>query len=120
MLPVERVLVLIGTLTLVACQAGATPEPTAANATLYRSAGSKQCGEGGVTPQEVRKELAAIGITPVEVGCGNDGRSYAATCGAPDGRIVVIQVRREQADAAQAKGFKPLTELPDAARAACR
>jgi hypothetical protein len=88
--------------------------------TLYRSAGSKQCAGGGSTPEEVRKELAAAGVAVIEAACGTDGMAHAATCGASDGRIVVIEVRREHAKAAQARGLKPLAELPEAARTACR
>lgn len=121
-----RLLVIVGALALAGCQAGATSEPAnpsspvAANATLYRYAGSKQCEGGGATPQQVTQELAAAGVAVVEAGCATDGRMYAAMCGASDGRIVVVQVRRADARAAQAKGFKPLAELPEAARSVCR
>ena len=115
-----KFIALVGTLGLAACQAGAARDAPDGKVTLYRSAGSKQCAGGGTTPQEVRKELAAAGVAVIEAACGTDGMAHAATCGASDGRIVVIEVKREHARAAQARGLKPLAELPEAARTACR
>ena len=111
---------LMSAVAVTACQAGATPETTELNSTLYRYAGSRQCEAGGVTPQEVRDELVAGGINVIGAGCGTDGRIRTAMCGASDGRIVVIQVGHGHAKAAEARGFRPLAELPGAARTECR
>jgi hypothetical protein len=82
--------------------------------------GSVQCEGGGTPPAEWERRLAAAGVRPVASGCGVDGLMRPAVCGAPDGRIFIVEVRADQAPAAAALGFAPLANLPDAARAPCR
>lgn len=111
-------------LTLAACQTGtpvASSEPASTRSSaLYKYAGSKQCFGGGTTLQALQRELAGKGIRVLASSCGTDGRVYAATCGAPDGRIIIFEVPANQAAVAQSLGFAPLATLPEASRVACR
>jgi hypothetical protein len=52
-------------------------------------------------------------------GCGTDGMAYPAVCGAPDGRIAIIDVPESQLEAARKLGFSLLSERPRAQRMAC-
>lgn len=113
-------------LTMAGCQAADRPpalrSPAAAASpavTLYKSAGSRQCEGGGLSPEDARKALGAAGVEVLEAGCGNDGRMRAMVCGGSDGRIVIVRVPLNQAPAARSQGFAPLDELPDAVPQRC-
>ncbi|MFZ4649330.1 MAG: hypothetical protein ACOYLV_01350 [Rubrivivax sp.] len=86
---------------------------------VYMSLGSKQCQEGGRTVSDVQKTLRAAGIQVLAATCGSDGFAYPAVCGAPDGRIAIVDVPAEQASAAVKLGFRLLSDRPGATRSSC-
>ena len=99
---------------IVAC-ASAPPKAVS----VYLSLGSRQCQDGGRTLAEVQKVLQDAGIPVLASGCGSDGMAYPAVCGAPDGRIAIIDVPESQVEAARKLGFSLLSERPRAQRLAC-
>lgn len=86
---------------------------------VYLSLGSRQCQEGGRTVSEVQKMLRDAGVQVLGSSCGNDGMMYPAVCGAPDGRIAIIEVPEGQVEAARKLGFSLLSERPRAQRMPC-
>lgn len=64
-------------------------------------------------------ELARAGVKPLQAACGNDGRVYPSTCGAPDGRIVIVTVAASDVERARSVGFAPLSQLPEAVKTPC-
>ncbi|MSQ20466.1 MAG: hypothetical protein EXR39_13120 [Betaproteobacteria bacterium] len=86
------------------------------------ASGSVQCTGAGVSVQEIERQLTGAGIEVLSSACGSDGSMHPSVCGAPDGRIGIVQVPESQAQAqAAAKlGFAPLSELPDATKIACQ
>ena len=87
---------------------------------LYVYAGSRQCSGGGKSIASVSQELKAAGIEVVSAQCGHDGRMYAATCGNPDGEILVVKVPGSQSAAARRMGWRALDDLPEEKVKACR
>lgn len=87
---------------------------------MARLLGTRQCESGGPTPESVANTLrdASIGMTTFD--CGHDGRMRPAVCGAPDGRLVVVDVPVAQQERAEALGWRPLASMPGAQRQACR
>lgn len=108
---------LVAAAMLAACGGRAAAPDTIA---LYVSIDSVQCEGGGTAPAEWERRLAAAGVRPVSTGCGVDGMMRPAVCGAPDGRIFIVDVPAAQAPAAAALGLARLNKLPDAARTPCR
>lgn len=86
---------------------------------VYKYMGSKQCGGGGVPLAAMMRQLSDGGIPAMNVNCGTDGRMYAAMCGAPDGRIGIMEVPEAKVAAATALGFAPLSNLPEASKTVC-
>lgn len=105
------------TLAVVPAAACATTPPTTVS--VYLVLGSRQCQDGGRTLAEVQKMLTDAGVRVLAAGCGSDGMMYPAVCGAPDGRIAILDVPPEQVEAARKLGFSLLTERPRAQRLAC-
>ncbi|MEN9416452.1 MAG: hypothetical protein RI988_72 [Pseudomonadota bacterium] len=95
------------------------PPPAPQAVSVYLSLGSRQCQDGGRTLAQVRQLLADAGVRVLSSGCGTDGMAYPAVCGAPDGRIVILEVPAEQVEAARKAGFALLSERPRAQRQAC-
>ena len=102
-----------------ACQS-APPPAAGASVSMYQYAGSTQCERGGKTLDALKLELSAAGVQAQSAWCGQDGRMYAQACFTPDGRILVVHIREDQAPAAARLGLKPLGELPDSVVVACR
>lgn len=86
---------------------------------VYLTLGSRQCQEGGRTVSDVQKMLREAGIQVLASSCGTDGMMYPAVCGAPDGRIAIIDVPEGQVEAARKLGLSLLSERPHAQRVAC-
>lgn len=103
-------------LALAAC-AQQPPGPTVE---VYASRGSLQCTGGGVPVAELQRRLSDAGVTVLESACGSDGRIRPAVCGAPDGAIAIFRIPASHTATADARGFRPLAELPGATRGACR
>lgn len=113
-------------LTLIAIAAGAVsacggggdgaPDPSVA---LYKYLGSVQCTGGGVSLFALERQLQDAGIGVLAASCGVDGNAYAALCGAPDGRIGILEVPADDAARAAPLGFAPLANLPGAVRLPC-
>lgn len=86
---------------------------------VYKYVGSKQCNGGGVTLAAMMRQLSEGGVPVMSVSCGTDGRMYPAMCGAPDGRIGILEVPDIKVAAAGALGFAPLSSLPEANKMPC-
>jgi hypothetical protein len=101
-----------------ACGGGGGGAPDASVA-LYRYLGSVQCTGGGVSLSALERQLQDAGIGVLAASCGADGNAYAALCGAPDGRIGILEVPEDKAALAATLGFAPLANLPAAVRLPC-
>jgi hypothetical protein len=97
----------------------AAPRLEAGVVELYASAGTVQCTGGGTTLEDLEEKLAAGGVQPLALACGDDGKVRAQVCGQPDGRIFMIDVAPEQAATARGLGLLPRADLPDAVRQPC-
>ena len=86
---------------------------------VYKYVGSKQCSGGGTPLATMMRQLSDAGIPAMNVNCGTDGRMYPAMCGAPDGRIGILEVPEAKVSAAAALGFAPLSGLPEASKTVC-
>lgn len=108
---------------MVASASGQQPAPAAGQAasavSVYLSLGSRQCQEGGRTLPQVRQLLSEAGVRVLSSSCGSDGMAYPAVCGAPDGRIAILEVPAEQVEAARKLGFSLLSQRPRAQRQPC-
>ncbi|MFO1274135.1 MAG: hypothetical protein U1F50_21100 [Rubrivivax sp.] len=105
--------------TLLAATAACASAPPAPLA-VFKYTGSRQCEGGGTPPERMRADLEAAGIQVLATACATDGRMRVAMCGAGDGRLVILEIAPEQAEAAAKLGFEPLAKLPSAQRAECR
>lgn len=86
---------------------------------VYKYVGSKQCSGGGTPVEKMMRQLSEAGIPVINVNCGTDGRMYPAMCGAPDGRIGILEVLEAKVSATGALGFAPLSNLPEARKTVC-
>jgi hypothetical protein len=111
-----RLLAWLALAPLAACGGGSEPTVTA----VYKYMGSVQCSGGGISLATMQQQLASGGVTVLASSCGTDGKAYVAMCGAPDGAIGIFDVPAEQADRALSLSFARLSDLPNAARVACR
>lgn len=91
----------------------------AAGVAVYKYIGSKQCEGGGTPVEKMVRQLSEAGISVINVNCGTDGRMYPAMCGAPDGRIGILEISEGKVSAAAALGFAPLSNLPEASKTVC-
>lgn len=96
---------------------GRVTQPPGVN--VYKYVGSKQCSGGGTPVEKMMRQLSEAGIPVTNVNCGTDGRMYPAMCGAPDGRIGILEVPEAKISAAGALGFAPLSNLPEASKNVC-
>lgn len=96
---------------------GRVTQPPGVN--VYKYVGSKQCSGGGTPLATMMRQLSDAGISAMNVNCGTDGRMYPAMCGAPDGRIGILEVPEAKISAAGALGFAPLSSLPEAGKTVC-
>lgn len=103
-----------------AAAAGAACSTMAAPLAVARSLGTRQCESAGATPQALAQALRDAGLEVRAVACGHDGRMRPAVCGAPDGRLAIVDIPGDQAARAQALGWVPLADLRDAQRQPCR
>ena len=126
--PLTKFLVapLLGFATLAAC-AGGDGKPSSdsdrklpsASVRTYKYVGSVQCTGGGTSLTEMQRQLTDAGIQVLTATCGVDGNLYAAVCGGADGGIGIFKVPTQQAEAASALGFAPLSTLPAARVVPC-
>lgn len=86
---------------------------------VYKYMGSKQCSGGGIPLATMMRQLSDAGVPVKNVSCGTDGRMYTAMCGAPDGRIGIMEIPEHKVAAAAALGFAPLSGLPEATKTLC-
>jgi hypothetical protein len=101
-----------------ACSAPTIAQPAAA-VSVYKSFGSRQCGEPGLSRTQIERQLGEAGVPVLAFACGSDGRMRPQMCGAPDGRIAIVEVPADRVAAATRAGFTALSELPDALRQPC-
>ncbi|QWV95178.1 hypothetical protein KP004_08370 [Geomonas oryzisoli] len=99
------------------CPLKSPPDP---GVKFYQSLDSVQCTGGGKTVAQIERDVRAAGITVYQTSCGVDGAIYPSVCGAPDGRLAVLEIPLDQARAASALGLKPLFTLPYGAETPCR
>lgn len=99
----------------------AAPGPAPALLTVARPLGTQQCGDRGVATAELlAASLRAAGVQAQALRCGHDGRMRPQMCGAPDGRLAIVDVPAAQLEMAQGQGFQPLSRWPDARSEPCR
>lgn len=91
----------------------------AAPLAMARALGTIQCETGGPTAESLAQALRDAGIPVAAVGCGHDGRMRPAVCGAPDGRLAIVEIPADRRTQAEALGWRPLSDLPDASRQPC-
>jgi hypothetical protein len=99
--------------------AATAPPAAAARLTVFKSLGRKQCEEGGETPETLAVQLKAAGVEATPAGCADDGMMRAAMCGMGTGHLGLLDIRAADAAAAARAGFRPFSDLPDAARIPC-
>lgn len=114
----NKLLIVSGALALSACADFGGKAP-ASGVPVYKYVGSKQCEGGGIPVEKMMRQLSEGGIPAMNVQCGTDGRVYPAMCGAPDGRIGILEVPEGKVSAAAALGFAPLSSLPGASKTVC-
>lgn len=108
------VLALVVLASLTACGGGGDEE-----AKVFKSMGSRQCSGGGVSLAALQAQLVAAKVQVSSAECGTDGVATSAVCGAPDGRIGIFEISSDQAGAAAAAGFAPLSTMPTAKTIPC-
>lgn len=102
--------------TLAACGGGGDAEE---GTKVFKSMGALQCGSPGLSLAALQAQLAAANVQVRSAACGMDGRSVAAVCGAPDGKIGIFEIAPAQAGLAATAGFTPLSTLPAAKTVPC-
>lgn len=102
------------------CARGVSNLPSGEPVKVYKSLGSVQCSGGGKSLDEIKRQLKEVGIPVGSANCGIDGNMHAAMCGAPDGRIAIVEIPESKAQVAAALGFLPLKNLPDATEVPCK
>ena len=102
------------------CAGGVSKLPPGETVKVYKSLGSVQCSGGGVSLDEIKRQLKEAGIEAESANCGIDGNMHIAMCGAPDGRIAIVEIPESKAQVAAAVGFLPLKNLPDATEVPCK
>ena len=71
-----------------------------------RADGSKQCeAEQKELSPAVKEQLKAAGIEVLQSKKGDDGRMRIQMCGAPSGKMDMVQIPRTQLEAAKKLGF---------------
>lgn len=104
---------------LLTASCGGGGDNVTATVSLYKSLGSAQCTGGGITISQLQLQLAALGIQALAASCGFDGNVYLPVCGAPDGRIGIVELSARDAQLAASIGFAALSTLPAPVRQAC-
>lgn len=102
------------------CAKGVNDPPSGETVKSYKHLGSVQCSGGGRSLDEIKRQLKDAGIQVASANCGIDGNMHAAMCGAPDGRIAIVEIPESKARIAAALGFLPLKNLPDATEVPCK
>jgi len=110
------VLILAALASLTACGGGDDGE---ANTQVFKSMGSVQCSGGGVSLAVLQAQLTAANVQVRSSACGTNGMATTATCGGGDGRIGIFEISPDQAGAAAAAGFAPLSTVPTAKTIPC-
>ena len=78
---------------------------------VYKSIGSRQCTQGGVSLGELKRQLTQAGIAVRRATCAFDGSKYPTVCGEPDGAIGILDVPVSQLADATRHGYALLSEL---------
>jgi hypothetical protein len=112
-----RLFYFLSTALFTACSEPQTIEETVK---IYKPLGSVQCAPGDITPPEtMRKQFLEANIPVRTVACGNDGGIHPAVCGEPDGSINIFTIPKTKESKALMRGFKLLSELPNAKEKPC-
>lgn len=110
------VLTLAALASLTACGGGDDEE---ASTQVFKSMGSLQCSGGGESLATLQAQLAAAKVQVRSAACGTNGLASPTVCGSPDGRIGIFEIAPDQAAAAAAAGFAPLSTVPTARTVPC-
>ena len=117
---IDKQLVVLGLITLLAGCAGKPVSSPEERVSVYKSLRVVQCEPGsGVTLPALQGQLEAASIKVLSSSCGSDGWFYPAVCGASSGRIGIFEILPAETSKIAALGFAPLSNLPDATRVAC-
>jgi hypothetical protein len=100
---------------LTACGGGGDEEASI----VFKSMGSRQCSGGGASLATLQAQLTAANVQVRSAACGTDGLATSAVCGAPDGKIGIFEISPDQAGAAAAAGFTPLSTVATAKTIPC-
>lgn len=106
-------------LTLALLPACAGTSPVEGMLTMARPLGTLQCQPGGPTAESLAAALRDAGVPVAAVACGHDGRMRPAVCGAPDGRLAIVDIPERHQAQAESQGWRPLAAMPDARRQPC-
>lgn len=87
---------------------------------VYKSDGSLQCASGGVSLEDMRKQLIEKGIDVICSQKGNTGMMYAAVCGGETGKINIYEIHSQHLRGAENIGFKSVKELAQYADMVCQ
>lgn len=87
---------------------------------VYKSDGSLQCASGGVSLEDMRKQLVEKGIDVICSQEGNTGMMYAAVCGGGTGKINIYKIHSQNLQDAENIGFRSVKELAQYTDMACQ
>ena len=97
-------------LAVAACGTETAPSPMAK---VFKGDGSTQCANNGTSVEDMSKELSDAGVDVLCGQKGADGYGYCAACGCGTGQINVYTIHAENVPDAEARGFAPVSDLPD-------
>ena len=80
---------------------------------VYKYSGARQCGDDGISAEEMAVELINEDIPVISFYCDVDGYFHIAVCGAETGRINVFEIPEDDLQAAIELGFTSIEELTD-------
>lgn len=92
----------------------------AADIKVFKSDGSKQCGEKGVALDVMGKTLTHSGVNIICGQKGHTGSMNIQMCGAETGAINIYQINAKDIKKAKQLGFNSVVDLPDYQDAACK
>ena len=112
----KMILVLTAMILFTSCDQTAT-DPSAITVKIYKSDGSKQCEDPGISLADMQLELTDNNIAVLSANCAfMTGVSVPAVCGGVTLRINVYEINVAELEEAQKLGFASVNELSDSNR----